>query len=106
MTAGTTASVSTMAAGQAAPPWIEFRSISEILAAGPPSDPHAHLRLPGDDGCPRHWKLTLGKHRGKQLCDVPAGYVRWLSRQDWLDERTRIAVADYARVYRWAGVGQ
>ena len=30
--------------------------------------------------------MPFGKHRGKRMEDVPAGYLDWVHGQDWIDE--------------------
>jgi uncharacterized protein (DUF3820 family) len=29
-------------------------------------------------------KMPFGKHQGKDLTEIPKGYLRWLRRQDWV----------------------
>jgi hypothetical protein len=31
--------------------------------------------------------MPFGEHKGKQMKDVPAGYLDWLDGQDWLPKR-------------------
>ena len=30
--------------------------------------------------------LTVGLHRGKNIADVPSGYLEWLVEQDWFNK--------------------
>lgn len=30
--------------------------------------------------------MPFGKHEGKRLVDVPAGYFLWLAKQEWLED--------------------
>lgn len=34
-------------------------------------------------------KLSFGKHRGEDLCDVDSGYLKWLEEQDWISSELR-----------------
>jgi hypothetical protein len=29
-------------------------------------------------------KMPFGKHKGKELTEIPKGYLRWLRNQDWV----------------------
>ena len=29
-------------------------------------------------------KMPFGKHKDKEVSEIPRGYLRWLRRQDWL----------------------
>ena len=29
-------------------------------------------------------KMPFGKHKDKELTEIPRGYLRWLRQQDWL----------------------
>jgi uncharacterized protein (DUF3820 family) len=31
-------------------------------------------------------KMPFGKHKGKELTEIPKGYLRWLRRQDWVGD--------------------
>lgn len=44
--------------------------------------PVADLMVPSDD-----YEMTFGKHQGERLGDIPDGYFRWLSEQDWLEDK-------------------
>ena len=35
---------------------------------------------------PEKIKINFGMHRGKYLDDVPANYLDWLSKQDWITD--------------------
>ena len=37
-------------------------------------------------------KLTFGKFKGEDICDVDLGYLKWLEQQEWLFEDLRIEI--------------
>ena len=44
-------------------------------------------------------RFPFGKHKGELLMDVPDGYYRWLSEQDWLKDWP--ALAAYVESHDW-----
>jgi hypothetical protein len=39
-------------------------------------------------------KMPFGKYKDKELTEIPKGYLRWLSRQDWVGDWLTSAVAE------------
>lgn len=39
-------------------------------------------------------KMPFGKHKGKELTEIPKGYLHWLRSQDWLNGWLKNAVAE------------
>lgn len=39
-------------------------------------------------------KMPFGKHKDKDLAEIPKGYLRWLTRQEWVGAWLLHAVAE------------
>lgn len=37
-------------------------------------------------------KMPFGKHKGKDIADLPIEYCRWVVKQDWFKEDARIEI--------------
>lgn len=40
-------------------------------------------------------KMPFGKHKGKEIEDIPKQYLYWLNSQEWVREELRNACSDY-----------